>query len=130
MKAAASLLDDYHVVLCMHEIPGLQNIRRELNEISAERGQFLAEYDGDMDFKERKLTHYDNKISNKEDELKKRAKNCTLNFFDHQNNSFNMKVVAYTWRDDICIMRSKIEIYHGTPGIECCDRGTNYFMMV
>jgi hypothetical protein len=129
-KAAASLLDDHHLVLCLHEIPKLQEIRRELIRLFAEQDEFLREYNGDADFKENYLSILQKNISTKEKELKSEASKITMEFIDYKEETFITKVEYYNWQHDFCIMRSAKLICHAKLETEFCDRGTNYIMLV
>jgi hypothetical protein len=130
MKAAASLLDSHRLVLCMHEIPELQDIRYNLLKICEKQDVLLSMFKGDEEKKKEILKEYEEEIESQEMLMKVESKKRVLKFFDHDDNSFLTKSEFYNWRQDICVVVSlKVLCEKEIHTDLSLDRGTEYIML-
>lgn len=129
---AASLLDDNHVVLCLHEVPELDKLREELMTLSGEIDEFVksAYNEDDGGLSEGFLSKMKESLNGKDDELKKAASKVRMRFTNCDGAAFMTKITYHSWEHDICIMESLRPIYVNTPSVESCGMRTKYIALV
>ena len=129
-KAAATLLDKYHVVTCMHEIPLLQQIRESLNQLFAGKAIFEEDESPNPMLKDSCIADIELQIAKEEERLKYEASKRYIEFYDCQGNRHISKIEFYNWQHDFCIMKLNKAVPLQTNGIGFCSPGKEYIALV